>query len=42
MRNESNVKLKCQNARSLNITKNVNSFKQQNDDHENRKLLKSV
>ena len=42
MRDELNVKLKCRNARSSDIIKNVSLFKQQNDDHENRKSLKSV
>ena len=35
MRNKSNAKLKYRNVRLSNITKNVDLFKQSNDDYEN-------
>ncbi len=42
MRNELNIRLRCQNARLLNITKDINTFKQLNNNYRSQNPLKSI
>ena len=42
MRDEPNVELRCQSARSSDTTKGVGSFRQQDGGHGSRNPLRSV